>query len=87
MGLGCVFDNNISLWLGYADSMGQCEMRPSHASAAFLTDAPPLPKSVKKEKWAAGMMVKGRNEPACIPRVAHAIAKIKGIPVEEICEA
>jgi TatD DNase family protein len=62
-------------------------MRPSHASAAFLTDAPPLVKSVKKEKWTAGMMVKGRNEPACISHVAHAIAKIKGISVEEVSEA
>ncbi|OCL01775.1 Mg-dependent DNase [Glonium stellatum] len=64
-----------------------CEMRPSHASAKFLKDAPPLPKAVKKEKWSQGMMVKGRNEPATISHVAHAIAKIKGVPVEEVCEA
>lgn len=64
-----------------------CEMRPSHASAKYLKDAPPLPKAVKKEKWAKGMMVKGRNEPATIPHVAYAIAKIKDIPVEEVCEA
>ncbi|KAF2184298.1 deoxyribonuclease tatD [Zopfia rhizophila CBS 207.26] len=64
-----------------------CEMRPSHASAKFLKDAPPLPKSVKKEKWSKGMMVKGRNESATIPHVAYAIANIKGISVEEVCEA
>lgn len=64
-----------------------CEMRPSHASAKFLKDAPPLPKAVKKEKWSKGMMVKGRNESATIPHVAHAIAKIKGVPVEDVCEA
>lgn len=64
-----------------------CEMRPSHASAKFLGDAPPLPKSVKKEKWAKGCMVKGRNESCAIPRVAYAIANIKRIPVEEVCEA
>ncbi|KAF2101075.1 putative hydrolase [Rhizodiscina lignyota] len=64
-----------------------CEMRPSHVSAKYLSDAPPLLKAVKKEKWAAGMMVKGRNEPATISHVAHAIAKIKGIPVEEVTEA
>jgi hypothetical protein len=46
-----------------------------------------LPKAVKKEKWAKGMMVKGRNEPACIVHVAHAVAKIKGLAVEEVCEA
>ncbi|KAF2280605.1 deoxyribonuclease tatD [Westerdykella ornata] len=64
-----------------------CEMRPSHASAKYLKDAPPLPKAVKKEKWTKGMMVKGRNEPATIPHVAYAIAKIKGITAEEVCEA
>lgn len=64
-----------------------CEMRPSQASAKYLTDAPPLPKAVKKEKWVAGVMIKGRNEPATISNVAHAIAKIKGIPTEEVTEA
>ncbi|KAI4629288.1 uncharacterized protein J4E87_003552 [Alternaria ethzedia] len=64
-----------------------CEMRPSHASAKYLQDAPPLPKAVKKEKFTKGMMVKGRNEPATIPHVAHAIAKIKEITVEEVCDA
>lgn len=64
-----------------------CEMRASHASAAFLKDAPPLVKSVKKEKWVSGALIKGRNEPATIPHVAHVIAGIKGIPVEEVTEA
>ncbi|KAF1939746.1 deoxyribonuclease tatD [Clathrospora elynae] len=64
-----------------------CEMRPSHASAKFLKDAPPLPKAVKKEKFVKGLMVKGRNESASIPHVAYAIAKIKGITVEEVCDA
>ncbi|PVI07795.1 deoxyribonuclease tatD [Periconia macrospinosa] len=64
-----------------------CEMRPSHASAAYLKDAPPLPKAVKKEKFVKGAMVKGRNEPATIPHVAYAIAGIKGISVEEVCDA
>ncbi|KAF2766414.1 Mg-dependent DNase [Teratosphaeria nubilosa] len=63
-----------------------CEMRPSHASAKYLKDAPPLPKAVKKEKWSAECMVKGRNEPCAITQVAHAIAAIKGVPVEEVCE-
>ncbi|OCK75178.1 deoxyribonuclease tatD [Lepidopterella palustris CBS 459.81] len=64
-----------------------CEMRPSHASAKFLKDAPPLPKAVKKERFSPGFMVKGRNESATIPHVAYAIAKIKDISVEEVCEA
>ena len=69
-----------------ADSI-QCEMRPSHASAKFLKDAPPLPKAVKKEKFVKGSMVKGRNEPATIPHVAYAIAQIKDTTVEEVCDA
>lgn len=32
-------------------------------------------------------MVKGRNEPVAIARVAHVIAQVKGISVEEVCEA
>jgi len=64
-----------------------CEMRPSHASAKFLTDAPPLPRSVKKEKWKKGAMVKGRNEPCAISHVAYAVAAIKGVDVEVVCEA
>ena len=65
----------------------QCEMRPSHASAAHRKEAPPLPKAVKKEKWDADAMVKGRNEPCTIAHVAHVVASVKGIPVEEVCEA
>lgn len=64
-----------------------CEIRPSHAGSKYLNDAPPLPKAVKKEKWTKGCMVKGRNEPVAIVHVAHVIAKVKGISVEEVCEA
>lgn len=46
-----------------------------------------LVKAVKKEKWQKGLMVKGRNEPATIMQVAHVIAKIKEISVEELSEA
>ena len=44
-------------------------------------------KVVKKEKWQPGAMVKGRNEPCSIERVAKIVAGIKGISVEEVCEA
>ncbi|RMJ26029.1 deoxyribonuclease tatD [Aspergillus sp. HF37] len=64
-----------------------CEIRPSHASSKFLEGAPVLPKAVKKEKWQKGCMVKGRNEPATIGHVAHVIARVKGVAVEEVCEA
>jgi TatD DNase family protein len=32
-------------------------------------------------------MVKGRNEPCTIPYVAQVVAKVKGVSVEELCEA
>ncbi|KAL5596511.1 hypothetical protein BROUX41_006736 [Berkeleyomyces rouxiae] len=43
-------------------------------------------KVVKKEKWVKGCMVKGRNEPCMIGRVATIVAGIKGITVEELCK-
>lgn len=64
-----------------------CEIRPSHASSQYLKDAPAIPKAVKKEKWQRGLMVKGRNEPTTISLVAHVIARVKGITVEEVCDA
>jgi TatD DNase family protein len=44
-------------------------------------------KVVKKEKWEEGAMIKGRNEPCMIERVAKIVAAIKGVPVETVCEA
>ncbi|KAH7021162.1 uncharacterized protein B0I36DRAFT_333894 [Microdochium trichocladiopsis] len=44
-------------------------------------------KSVKKEKWVEGAMVKSRNEPCMIERVGTVVAAIKGVSVEEVCEA
>ncbi|KAL7624548.1 hypothetical protein AAE478_006115 [Parahypoxylon ruwenzoriense] len=43
--------------------------------------------TVKKEKWVEGAMVKGRNEPCMIERVGKIVAGIKGVTVEEVCEA
>lgn len=44
-------------------------------------------KTVKKEKWVEGAMVKGRNEPCTIERVAKIVAGIKRVSVQEVCEA
>lgn len=51
------------------------------------SEVPDRFKVVKKEKWEEGAMVKGRNEPCTIERVAKIIAGIKGVSVEEVCEA
>lgn len=80
-----------------------CEMRPTHASAAFVGagyDGPGKDDEVarevlereagyrwvKKERWAEGALVKGRNEPCLIGRVVVAVARIKGVGVEEVAE-
>ncbi|KND94099.1 Deoxyribonuclease Tat-D [Tolypocladium ophioglossoides CBS 100239] len=51
------------------------------------SEVPERFKVVKKEKWEQGAMVKGRNEPCNIERVAKVVAGIKGVSVEEVCEA
>lgn len=48
---------------------------------------PRLPKAVKKEKWDKDCMIKGRWEPVGITHVAWAVARVKGISVEELAEA
>ena len=62
-------------------------MRASHASANYKEGAPPVPRSVKKEKWEQSCMVKGRNEPATIVQVAHVIAGVKEMSIDEVSEA
>ena len=65
-----------------------CEMRASHASAKFFQSTEEVQwKSVKKEKWVEGAMVKGRNEPCMIGRVAEAVARIKMVSLEQLSEA
>ncbi|KLU80965.1 hypothetical protein MAPG_00061 [Magnaporthiopsis poae ATCC 64411] len=50
------------------------------------SEVPERFKSVKKEKWEEGAMVKSRNEPCTIERIAIIVAGIKGISVEEVAE-
>jgi TatD DNase family protein len=44
-------------------------------------------RSVKAEKWVEGAMVKGRNEPCMIERVAQVVAGVRGDPLRDVCEA
>ncbi|PVH81764.1 Mg-dependent DNase [Cadophora sp. DSE1049] len=69
-----------------------CEIRPAHTSSAILAKMHPGMgwggwKSVKKEKWVEGAVVKGRNESCFIGRVAWAVAGIKGLSVQEVVDA
>ncbi len=62
---------------------------PNNGSASKKKEplVPDRFKVVKKEKWEEGAMIKGRNEPCTIERIATIVAGIKGISVEELCEA
>ncbi|KAL8750504.1 MAG: hypothetical protein Q9199_007018, partial [Rusavskia elegans] len=70
-----------------------CEIRPSHAGFKILEGVIGRDgeeekwKKVKKEKWEEGKMVKGRNEPCEIWKVARVVAGVKGISVEEVVES
>lgn len=55
-----------------------CDIRPTHGAFQYLNSLE-LPKTVKPEKYVPNMLVKGRNEPACINQVAHAVAGIRGM--------
>lgn len=58
-----------------------------HQQAKKEPDVPERWQAVKKEKWVEGAMVKSRNEPCMIERVAVVVAAIKGVGVDEVCEA
>ncbi|GAA6056706.1 hypothetical protein JCM3770_006476 [Rhodotorula araucariae] len=53
---------------------------PAHADAK----ARYMPAAVKKERWAPGKAVKGRNEPCTTGQVAWVVAKLKGVSLEEV---
>lgn len=71
-----------------------CDIRSTHASHFHLKEfekARPemysryaLPQ-VKKEKWAQGKLVKGRNEPISMGLVAMVVSQIKGCSFERVC--
>ncbi|KAL8787568.1 MAG: hypothetical protein Q9213_002130 [Squamulea squamosa] len=72
-----------------------CEIRASHAGMSVLKGVQGRDgagegeawKKVKKEKWEEGAMVKGRNEPCEIGKVARVVAGVKGIGIEEVVDA
>jgi hypothetical protein len=61
------------------------QIRPSHASHSLLPAQSPFqPAQAKKERWDKDKMVKGRNEPVSTGLVAHVVAKLKSLPVEQV---
>ncbi|KAI6285548.1 hypothetical protein MCOR14_006919 [Pyricularia oryzae] len=63
------------------------QQQPSKKGQKKASEVPERFKSVKKEKWEEGCMVKSRNEPCTIERIAAIVAGIKGVSVEEVAEA
>ncbi|GAA5929898.1 hypothetical protein JCM3775_004458 [Rhodotorula graminis] len=72
-----------------------CTIGPSYAGHALLGDllhdaehaeakARYVPAAVKKERWAPGKAVKGRNEPCTTGQVAWCVAKLKGVALDEV---
>lgn len=60
-----------------------CEIRASHAGFGFLRGGSEEKwTAVKKERWEKGKMVKGRNEPCMIERVARVVSGVKGESLE-----
>ena len=73
------------------------QIRPSHASHPLLSTLAtsethshlhPLycPPSTKKEKFAVGKAVRGRNEPCSTGQVAWVISRLKEVTVETVAE-
>lgn len=75
-----------------------CSMNTTHASHAHLIpSSTTLPKalsalynpqpSFKPDRFVAGQIVKGRNEPCAIGLVAHVMAQLLGVSMAEVSEA
>ncbi|KEQ99093.1 hypothetical protein AUEXF2481DRAFT_36391 [Aureobasidium subglaciale EXF-2481] len=59
----------------------------SEVAKRYLTNAPALPASKKKDKFQMGSTVKERNESCAMSHVAFIVAGLKGISVQEVAEA
>lgn len=64
------------------------QKQPNHGKKKNQKTEPEVPSTFKATKtWQEGCMVKGRNEPCTIERIAKIVAGIQGVSVEEVCEA
>ncbi|XP_077545021.1 deoxyribonuclease TATDN1-like [Haemaphysalis longicornis] len=62
-------------WLLIETDCPWCEIRPTHAGAKLIRTSFP---AKKKERFEAGFMVKGRNEPANLVQVLEVLAGVRG---------
>jgi TatD DNase family protein len=60
-----------------------CDIRPTHAGSKHVKTTFP---SKKKERWDKDVMVKGRNEPACIVHVLEVLAASRGDDIGELAD-
>ncbi|XWW94837.1 hypothetical protein V2A60_002785 [Cordyceps javanica] len=64
------------------------QKQPNHGKKKNQKAEPEVPSRFKATKnWQEGCMVKGRNEPCTIERIAKIVAGIQGVSVEQVCEA
>ncbi|EPE34808.1 Metallo-dependent hydrolase [Glarea lozoyensis ATCC 20868] len=63
-----------------------CEIRASHAGSKYLKGFEEVGRWVKKERWAEGNCVKGRNEPCVIGKVGVVVAGVRGVELREVTE-
>lgn len=65
-----------------------CEMRPSHASAKFLSDFEewPILRALDKSRHSLDHPVRGRNEPSETRRVLRVLSKLRNIDENELAE-
>ncbi|KAI9657543.1 MAG: hypothetical protein M1831_004159 [Alyxoria varia] len=73
--------------VGAGGKKGKRGTTPNRTEELMAELGLPAVRSVKKEKWASGCMVKGRNEPCTIGLVARVVASVKGVSLEEVAAA
>lgn len=62
-----------------------CEIRPTHAGHSLLSNLPYRPIDVvPKERYRSDALVKGRNEPCSIQKIAVAIASLKMVDISTV---
>ncbi|EJP66023.1 TatD family hydrolase [Beauveria bassiana ARSEF 2860] len=70
------------------DKKHKPQKQPNHGKKKNQKTEPDVPSRFKATKtWQEGCMIKGRNEPCTIERIAKIVAGIQGVSVEEVCEA